>query len=104
LESQPALFDRQVTDLSQVSGIDITPRISFTRSGIGEIRGEVFRILVWFDNISNSKSVDVVFKASGEGSCCFLTADLGECVLEDCQLVKSCDIEKWPYESSGSTS
>jgi hypothetical protein len=24
--------------------------------------------------------------------------------LEDCQLVKSCDIEKWPYESSGSTS
>jgi hypothetical protein len=80
LESQPALFDRQVTDLSQVSGIDITPRISFTRSGIGEIRREIFRILVWFDNISNSKSVDVVFKASGEGSCCFLTADLGKCV------------------------
>jgi hypothetical protein len=80
LESQPTLLDCQVTDLSQVPGVNVTPCISLTRSRVGEIGWEVLGILMRLNDISDSESVDVVLEASGEGASCLLTTNLRECV------------------------
>jgi hypothetical protein len=80
LKSQPALLNRQITNLSQIPGIDITPGISLTRSRVGEKGGEVFGVFVRLYHVSDSEGVDVVLEAAGERACCFLAADLGECI------------------------
>jgi hypothetical protein len=80
LEPQTTLLDGQITDLSQIPSIDITPCISFTGCRIGEVGGEISFVLMRLDDISNSESVDVILEASGESAGCLLAADLGKCV------------------------
>ena len=80
LESQSALLDRQITDLAKVSGVNVTPCISLAGSGVLDEGGKVASVLVWLDHVSDAEGVDVIFEAAGEGACCFLAADFGECV------------------------
>lgn len=80
LESQSTLLDRQITDLAQISGINIRPGIPLPRHGIVDIGFEISGVLMRLDDISNSESVDVALETAGECSCGLLAADLGESV------------------------
>jgi len=80
LKAQPTLLNRQITNLSQIPGIDITPGISLTRSRVREKGRKVYGIFMRLNHVSDSEGVNVVFEAAGESACCFLAADLRECI------------------------
>lgn len=104
LEPQSTLLDGQITDLSQIPSIDITPCISLTGCRVRKVGGEVSLVLMRLDDVSDSQSVDVILEASGEGAGCLLAADLGKCVPRTKLEKMSHVIYLEAYESSGSTS
>lgn len=77
LEPQPALPNRQVTDLPEISRVNVTPRVAFPGRGIPKVGGEVFLVFVRLDHVADSEGVDVCFEAPCKGACCLLAADFG---------------------------
>ena len=78
LKAQTILFDTQIADLTQVTGVNVGPCISLSALGLADDVGEVSLVLVGLDYVADAEDVDVaVIEAAGEGSRGFLTADLG---------------------------
>lgn len=68
LEPQAIPLHRQVTDLTEVASVDVAPRIPFPRLGPAYMPGEVARVFVRFDHVSDAEGVDVVVEAAREGA------------------------------------
>jgi hypothetical protein len=76
LESNPALLDCQVTNLTKVSGIDITPCVSLSRRRIAEIGWEIPLVFVRLYYVSDAECIDIISEASGKSSSSLLATDL----------------------------
>ena len=66
LETQPALLDRKVADLAEITGINVTPSTSFARIRIFDISWKIPLIFMGLDDIANAERVDVVLEATGK--------------------------------------
>ena len=78
LKAQAILFDAQIADLTQVTGVNVGPCISLSALGFADDGWEVSLVLVGFDYVTDAQDVNVaVVEAAGEGSCGFLAADFG---------------------------
>lgn len=85
LETESTFLNGQITDLSQVASINVTPRIAFSGSGVTEVGREISLVLVGFDDIADAKGVYVVFEATSKCTCCCFPTYFGQCVAWNCQ-------------------
>lgn len=76
LEAKPALLDGQVTDLTEVTGVDVTPGVALPRRRVVDVLGEVESVLVRLNHVADAQGVDVVSEAAGKGAGRLLVADL----------------------------
>jgi hypothetical protein len=79
LKTEPALFDAQMTDLSEIPGIDVRPGVPFPTSRVLHVSREIFGILVRLDHVSDTESVNVHLGSTDvEGLGCELADELGQ--------------------------
>lgn len=65
LETESILLDTQMTDLSEVPRIDITPCVPLSTSRVLHVRGEVFGVLVRLDDVPDYETGHDVSMAFG---------------------------------------
>lgn len=81
LETEPALLDTQMADLTEVPGIDVRPGVSFPTSRVLHVPREVLGVLVGLDHVTNSESVDVdVWSTDVEGLGGELANEFTQCI------------------------
>ena len=80
LEAQSGFLDTQITDLTQISGVDVGPGVALSRFGLAYVCRKVLLILMRLDHVSDPKSVDVVAESAGKGSCCALATEFAQSV------------------------
>lgn len=59
LKPRRALQDAEITDLPEISRIDIAPRVSLPRLRLVDVRGEIRLILMRLDHVPDAQRVDV---------------------------------------------
>lgn len=59
LESHAILLDTQITDLSQITSVDVTPGITLPRLRLSHVLGKISFVFVRLNDIANSKSIDI---------------------------------------------
>ena len=75
LESKSALRDTQVADLTQVSCVDVAPRIALAGFGQPHMLWKVPFVLVGLDHIPDAEDIDIHAEAAGECAGNALTAE-----------------------------
>lgn len=68
LKAQPIPADTQIADLAQIASVNIAPGVALARGGVGEVGGEVARVLVGFDDVADAQRVDVDGEAAREAA------------------------------------
>ncbi|ENN85694.1 hypothetical protein RHSP_09762 [Rhizobium freirei PRF 81] len=79
LETETALFDTEMNDLTEIASVDIAPGDPLANFTIGEIFGKTL-IFVRLDDIADTQRVDVDAEAFGKGAGGLLVHDLGQAV------------------------
>jgi len=80
LEAKTILLDAKITDLTEITAVNVRPSVALSRLWLADVLGEVLLILVWLNDVANSQGVDVVVKATSKSASRALTAELGQCV------------------------
>lgn len=78
LESQSALLDSQIANLTKVSGVDVAPGVALPRLGEVDVGREVTLILVRLNHVADAEGVDVVLETTGKRTSGLLAADFGQ--------------------------
>ena len=68
LEPQSILLDTQITDLAEISGVNVAPGVAFAGFGHSYVAFEIRLILVRLDHVADDQSVDVDTESSGKGT------------------------------------
>jgi hypothetical protein len=84
--------NRQITDLSQVPRINITPSIPLPRLRSLNKRREIPFILMRLNHITNSQRIYITLEPPRKRSCRLLATNLGKCISSNQNLGgESCD-------------
>ena len=76
LESETALLDCEVADLSKITSIDITPCVALSRGWVVDISRKIPFVFMWFDHVADAEGINIILEAAGEGASSFLSTDL----------------------------
>lgn len=74
LKAEPIFLHAKIAYLTQVSGIDIRPRIPLPAARIFDIIWEIALVLMRLDHVTDSQGVDIGAKSPGETSRTSLSA------------------------------
>jgi hypothetical protein len=77
LESQSILLHTQITYLTQVPCIDITPSIALAHLWIVDVLWEIVLVLVGLDNIADAEGIDISIESTSETPGDTLAAEFG---------------------------
>lgn len=69
LEAQSLVVgDGEVTHLTQITGVDVGPRVAFAGVRSSDVLGEIGAVLFGGDDVADDEGVDVGVEAAGEGA------------------------------------